>query len=618
MQMFDRVGRGFLKAGELETVFRAGLDEELGLAMAPHLDNQMTVGMDQRPLRVLDATYRIAARLPVDADSAPGDLIDELTDGFSDEDRKAVVLMLKTLAPHKSAQRDAEHVLRQLSAPVTARTISDARIQLLLARAEAQARASFAGHPLVTKQGDPFSALLDDDVIAAIRREPEKHPAAPVRNEADPRPAAAPVDSPFLTQDTRRLSEIIEPTIALIQGSGDWNADMDQRRRVIQGFAWITGNKRLCDYGPGDAQHFAQTLRKLPVEFRWGTPTVGAMARPVEDVLAEIETMEVKTARSDRTYNRDLTIMARFARELAKVSWRSKFGKELIVDFNEYTASIRENPGDPDRMPWTEQQLVCAFSSPIYTGGGGCSRRLKADPAGRVWQDAAYWVPLLLAYTFMSREEACGLECGEIVFDVSTPFLLVKANMTKSKDGETAAGLKRLSRYRVIPLHPELLRLGLRKYVEAIEAEGHRMLFPELYRDDLAKRGGVRFYAGAGRYLLDHVDQITPLLRTSSGKRADLHSMRTAGASALEDSAAKQIHIDDILGHARQGTGPRKYSKAWFAKGGAAILEKRLALMCEATPNVTSHLACAPLALLALEERARTGSSVGCASRRKA
>ena len=80
MQMLDRAGRGFLKAGEVESVFRAGLDEELGLAMASRLDGGMAAGLDRRPLRVLEATYRIAARLPADADSVPSDLIDELDD----------------------------------------------------------------------------------------------------------------------------------------------------------------------------------------------------------------------------------------------------------------------------------------------------------------------------------------------------------------------------------------------------------------------------------------------------------------------------------------------------------------------------------------------------------
>ena len=89
MQMVDRANRGFLKAGELESVFRAGLDEELGLAMAPQLGSRVTAGVNQRPLRFLEATYRIAARLPADADSVPSDLIDKLTDGFTTQDRAA-------------------------------------------------------------------------------------------------------------------------------------------------------------------------------------------------------------------------------------------------------------------------------------------------------------------------------------------------------------------------------------------------------------------------------------------------------------------------------------------------------------------------------------------------
>jgi hypothetical protein len=114
----------------------------------------------------------------------------------------------------------------------------------------------------------------------------------------------------------------------------------------------------------------------------------------------------------------------------------------------------------------------------------------------------------------------------------------------------------------MIPLHTELLRLGLQVYVERIATGGHAMAFPELYQEQHSKQGGTRFYASAGRYLLAYVDEVEPLLRTSKGKRADLHSMRTSGASALEDSEAKQLQVDDIMGHARKGMGPRKYSKA--------------------------------------------------------
>lgn len=289
------------------------------------------------------------------------------------------------------------------------------------------------------------------------------------------------------------------------------------------------------------------------------------------------------------------------------------------MNFNEFTAGVTEDINDPDRMPWTEENLRIAFSSPIYIGGGGCMRRFKAAPLGTaIWQNAAYWVPLIMAYTFIAREEACGIECADFVFDVDVPYLAIVANMTRSKDGIKPAGLKGTARMRLIPLHPELLRLGLQMYVEEIAAEGRAMVFPELYQPGHAKQGGTRFYACAGRYLLAYVDGIEPLLRTRSGKRADLHSMRTAGGSALEDSDAKQLQVDDIMGHAREGMGPRKYSRAWYLKGGEAILRKRLKLMMDVMPQVTSHLNAAPLKLLPLTERSRTGPASGCVSRQKA
>lgn len=603
MMTLGTATRGYMTASEATTIFKRGLDEELGLATA-HLTDRG--GGDQRTSRVMEAAYRIAARLDPDAETMTADVLEAHTVSFSDEDKHAVVLMLKALAPQRAARTDAAAMLAAINAPVTGTTIRDARIQLLLARAEAQARAGLLDDPTLAATGNPAARLLDDDFVTRVRNGPS--PVSPQETN----------NTPYLTLDTRRFNEVIDATIASIQVSGDWNEDIAQRKRVVQGFGWTTGNKQLCDYVPDDAQHFARTLLKLPTEFRWGTPQAGNMSRPFDEVMAEVAVTE-GTARSSRTLNRDLTTMSRFARELMKTAWKPRYGKDPVVDFNAFTAaSPQDDPNDPDRMPWTEEQLTTLFSSPVYTGGGRCARRLKADLLGSVWHDAAYWVPLLLTYAILTREEACGLECLDFVFDVATPFLAVKANMTKSKDGKKPAGLKRPSRYRMVPLHPELLRLGIREYVSAMEAAGHRMIFPELYQDGQIKRGGVRFYASAGRYLLDYVDSSLGLLRTSAGKRADLHSMRTSGGSALEHSNAKQLLVDDILGHAREGTGPRKYSKAWFAKGREKILAKRLKAMMKAIPNVTKHLHPEPVRMLALAERSRTGSASGCASRKKA
>ena len=95
--------------------------------------------------------------------------------------------------------------------------------------------------------------------------------------------------------------------------------------------------------------------------------------------------------RSPRTLNRDLTTLSRVTRELAKVAWKPKLGGAPIMNFNDFSAGVKEDVNDPDRMPWTEANLRAAFSSPIYTGGGGCMKRFKRAPNdGVVWQDAAY------------------------------------------------------------------------------------------------------------------------------------------------------------------------------------------------------------------------------------
>lgn len=133
------------------------------------------------------------------------------------------------------------------------------------------------------------------------------------------------------------------------------------------------------------------------------------------------------------------------------------------------------DPANPLRMPWTPEHLEALYSLPLWQGGGGIRNRIKDVGPNLVYQDAAYWLPLIGTYTGLAREEGARLEVADFNFDCTVPYLIVRANMTRSKDGETKAGLKRPSRYRVMPLHPELIRLGLGTYVRAMAKESRDM-----------------------------------------------------------------------------------------------------------------------------------------------
>lgn len=319
MMALGTTTRNYMTASEAAAIFTRGLDEELGLATAHRFDGGSG---DERTPQVMAAAYRIASRLDPDVETMTTEMLDAYTEGFSDRDKRAVVLMLKALAPQQAAHKDATAMLVAIGAPVSSATVRDARAQLLLARAEAQSRAGLIEHPMIIGRTDAVARLLDDDIVNTLRG-------------GSPAPAPQENDSPYLTSDTRRFSEIIEATITAIQTTGDWNEDMAQRRRVMEGFAWATGDKRLCDYRPADAELFAQTLMHLPISFRWGNREAGAMSRPFAEVLAEIPKAKGTEKRSPRTLNRDLTTMSRVARQLAKVAWKPKLGGAPIMNFND-------------------------------------------------------------------------------------------------------------------------------------------------------------------------------------------------------------------------------------------------------------------------------------------
>jgi len=605
------IKRGVLSATEITGLFREGLNTELGSAVASLCDiDPVDLAKLKRTNRILEAALRVIKQIDPQDDEIPAVLIDRYTEGWDPVDKSALEKTLKfQITPRVITEQERIDALEAISAPVTESTIRDARQHLIQGQIEAYSRSQFIDHPKVQETGDPLTALMDDRLIASLKNSTSTQTNVEPVNVPNPAPPPKSPndDCPFLERDQRRFSEIIEPVIAEKLAAKEWNPDMAQRRRVIQSFAWITGDKPLCDYRPSDIDAYCKALTRLPTSFKFGTPTEGPMSRPFAEVIAGFPPT-AETPRHTRTFNRDLTILAAVAEILKKAPWKGKYGTGTIMDFVPFTRSIEDKPDEPDRMPWTSANLDTLFTLPLYTGGGGNAKRLRkvADP--KIFHDAAYWVPMLAVYATFAREEVCGLEVGDVVFDSEVPHFVIKNNMTRSKDGVSAAGLKSPSRGRVFPIHPELLRLGFEDYVTAIREEGHKELFPELYGEH-KKRGGTRFYACAWRYICDAVDARSPLLRTETGKRADFHSLRTTAGSVLEQIDIKQIYADDMMGHARTGTGPRKYGRRKQAVGAATILSERLTILVKHFPVVTAHLQPSPIRMLHLSRRSATGAA---------
>ena len=613
-----------LQLKEVRSLISAELEDELALAIRDNVGGACQPAEYEEACRVMAEAFRIGARLSADALDLPKHERARLSaEGWTDRDIHRVVSMLRARANPRLLAHATRQRLEQIGAPICAATLSDGVQHLSAARVEAQERASHLPSVYVQSQNDPYETLASTSA-ARLAWASESASAASISpvggtgsaggtdcaTSGPASLAAAPIPSIFMKPDERRFSEIIPETLNRIEVCGDWGkGGRQQRERVMETFAWITGDKPLNAYSHLDSQTFVDGLQRLPKDMKYGSLTDGAMSRPFAEVVAELPPVTAQRRRSMATINRDLAIMSRVEGELHKSAWKPAAGNARVLDFGQHRHAIkRPGPNNPKRMPWTAAHLRLLFDLPIFTGiGGGAKRRLRTSSYGCVFHDAAYWLPFLACYAHGSRNELAGLEIKDVVLDGVVPHLFIRNNMTRSLDDEVEEGEKTENRCRKIPIHPEVLRLGFRDYVEAIRAEGHEALFPELYLPGTITRGGIKYYK-AWQPLANAVDDVLPLPATKDNKKADFHSIRTYSYSHYAKPQIRQAAIDDLFGHARTGTGPVNYERAAEALGDDQMLLDRLEFMVENIVVLTADLQAFPIRLLPLAKRSLVGT----------
>lgn len=138
-----------------------------------------------------------------------------------------------------------------------------------------------------------------------------------------------------------------------------------------------------------------------------------------------------------------------------------------------------------ERRPFTTQELERIFTSPVYAEDfrpvAGCG-------------PACAWMPMLALVTGARLEEIAQLLTHDIIEDHEHGLL-----MRITDEGETQR-LKTIGSRRIVPLHPEILRVGFTDYVDLVRESGHKWLFPELLPDHDGRRGG-NFCKWFQRYL---------------------------------------------------------------------------------------------------------------------
>jgi integrase len=202
------------------------------------------------------------------------------------------------------------------------------------------------------------------------------------------------------------------------------------------------------------------------------------------------------------------------------------------------------------RKPFSPEDLKAIFSSSVFTQG--------ARPVGGAGE-AAYWLPLLGLFTGARLNEIGQLRVADVKSEDGVTFL----HFTNEGEGQH---LKRgrKSRKRV-PIHPELQRLGLLRYVEAMRAGKRDRLFPDL-------NGTERVTAAWSKWWSRYLDGVVGI--TDPGK--DFHAFRHTFKLASRSCGIPEDQHDALTGHANASVSRAYGSAEGYPIGQLAKAMKRL------------------------------------------
>lgn len=146
---------------------------------------------------------------------------------------------------------------------------------------------------------------------------------------------------------------------------------------------------------------------------------------------------------------------------------------------------IRQSHEDDEdgRRSFTVDELNAMFSAPLYTGCVDDERSYwKVGPNKP--RRSRFWIPLISLFSGLRQNEICQLAVSDIEQSGGIAVIHVRKMYEWQK-------LKSRSARRFVPVHPELIRIGLLEYASEIQRQGHIQLFPELRPDVRGYMSGI-------------------------------------------------------------------------------------------------------------------------------
>ena len=331
-------------------------------------------------------------------------------------------------------------------------------------------------------------------------------------------------------KDQPKLSKVIPKFVSEFIKAGRWTEKTkSENEAVFELFMEISGDLSINQYDHQAIRQYKETLGRLPAN---RNKIEKYRDKTIDEILAlsDVKPMAVNSI------NKNIRRLG----QLFKWAVQNGYIERNIVEGMSLPETKRQ---DKYREVFDKEDLAKIFSSPIHK---------KKEYLHSYY----YWLPLLGLYTGARIEELCSLYLEDFKVEHGINIISINSNHDKK--------LKSKAAERLIPVHPELEKLGLLKHVDKLRIKKEKQLFPELprQRDGYSQTPSKWF----GKFKIKV--GITSQFKV-------FHSFRHTVANTLKQADVPRDQAAEILGHDRgKDVTYGRYGKPSEAKRQLEVIKK--------------------------------------------